>query len=133
MWKEDKLPFAALPSLQASAAGVLTTSGEKGVGIPQDRAVLRLPGCEGGSRPMAEVGGTTERSPLRAEERSPPASTWPQCKEKTMPSLLLQKVPKQRGSWVTEPAWWRVASERNFVLDALGERALRACDSISNL
>lgn len=45
-----------------------------------------------------------------------------------MPSLLLQKVPKPRGSWVTEPTWWGVASEQNCTVDALGERALRACD-----
>lgn len=27
-----------------------------------------------------------------------------------------EKVPKPRGSWVTEPAWRRLASERNCVL-----------------
>lgn len=74
MWKEDKLAFAALPSLRAPAAADLPTSGEKGVGLPRDRAVLRLPGCDGGSKPRAVAGGTTERSPLRAGERSPPAS-----------------------------------------------------------
>lgn len=36
--------------------------------------------------------------------------------------FLPQKVSKPLRYWITEPAWQRVASERNCMLDACGGR-----------